>query len=162
MTLSRLISGGQTGVDRGALEAAIQRGFPHGGWCPLGRRAEDGPIPSRFELQETATKAYGERTAQNVRIADGTLILKRGPLTGGTAFTCKLAREYGRPLLVVDLGCHPDPGPVADWIRRQAIKVLNVAGPRESGAPGIQHQAQQFVAALLSALDSSGEEDLAR
>ncbi len=142
-------SGGQTGVDRAALDAALALGVPVEGWCPLGRRAEDGPIPPRYPLQETPSPAYAERTAWNVRDADATLILARGAPTGGTALTVDLAESLGKPLLVVDLGETRDAEPAAAWLRAHEVQVLNVAGPRESTVPGLYPEARAFVERLL-------------
>ena len=93
----KIISGGQTGVDRGALDAAISLGIPHGGWCPRGRLAEDGRIPDRYQLRETDSPDYPSRTEQNVLDSDATLILYRGRIAGGTEFTLRLAQQHGRP-----------------------------------------------------------------
>jgi hypothetical protein len=147
----RIHSGGQTGVDRAALDAALAEGVAIGGWCPRGRRAEDGPIPDRYPLRETPTAAYAERTAWNVRDADATLVLTRGAPTGGTATTIDVARELGKPLRIVDLEAD-DVEPVAAWVRAHGIEVLNVAGPRESTAPGIHAEAERFVKSLLRLL----------
>src|SRR2546429_554237 len=100
--LSKIISGGQTGVDRAALDVALELGLPCGGWCPRGRRAEDGPIDSRYPLRETNALAYPVRTRWNVRDSDGTLILTRGRPDRGTALTRDLAERMGKPLLTVD------------------------------------------------------------
>jgi hypothetical protein len=145
-------SGGQTGVDRAALDAALTAGVPVGGWCPQGRRAEDGPIPPRYPLRETPTEVYAERTAWNVRDADATLILTRGTPTGGTATTIEVARDLGKPLYVIDLAESDDVAPVAAWLREHGVTVLNVAGPRESTAPGGYAEAKQFITRLLRAL----------
>jgi hypothetical protein len=147
---TRIVSGGQTGVDRAALDVALQIGIPCGGWCPRGRRAEDGAIPDSYPLRETPSTAYPQRTEWNVRDSDGTLILTRGRLTGGTALTVRLARRAGRPVLVVKLGRRPEPGEVAAWIGRQGIATLNVAGPREGDNPGIAAEAEDFLLRLLS------------
>jgi hypothetical protein len=141
----KIISGGQTGVDRGALDAAIALGIPHGGWCPLGRLAEDGRIPDRYELSETASPEYAVRTEQNVIDSDATLILCRGRPTGGTELTIRLAERHGRPHLVLDLDRSPQPDEVHRWIEDHQVEVLNVAGPRESQSPGIATQASRFV-----------------
>ena len=90
--IERIVSGGQTGVDRAALEVAIEHQIPIGGWCPRGRRSEDGTIPTKFTLQETPTADYSQRTAWNVRDSDGTLLISCGELTGGTALTKTLAK----------------------------------------------------------------------
>ncbi len=141
----RIVSGGQTGVDRAALDLALGLGIPCGGFCPRGRLAEDGVIPSRYPLTELPSRDYACRTAENVRHADATLILHRGALAGGTALTAELARREGRPLLCVDLAARPDPAVVRRWLARLRPAVLNVAGPRESGRPGIRRQAAQFL-----------------
>jgi hypothetical protein len=133
----RIVSGGQTGVDRAALDVALELGLSCGGWCPRGRLAEDGPLPLHYPLDETPDEAYEQRTEWNVRDSDGTLILHRGPLRGGTALTHRLAGRYRRPILTVDLDQEPKPDAVREWIDQAAIRVLNVAGPRESGSPGI-------------------------
>lgn len=145
-------SGGQTGVDRAALDAAMAAGVPVGGWCPRSRRAEDGPIPDRYPLRETPTPEYAERTAWNVRDADATLILTRGMPTGGTATTIDVARDLGKPLRIVDLSESDEVKPAVAWLRARGVTVLNVAGPRESTAPGVYDDAKQFMARLLRAL----------
>ncbi|PSQ85488.1 MAG: molybdenum cofactor carrier, partial [Bacteroidetes bacterium QH_2_63_10] len=91
--MRKIISGGQTGVDRAALDAALAFNVPVGGWCPKGRRAEDGQIPDRYPLEETPSEAYEQRTAWNVRDSDGTLIITDGSLEGGTALTMTEARR---------------------------------------------------------------------
>jgi hypothetical protein len=145
----RIVSGGQTGVDRAALDVALELGMPCGGWCPRGRRAEDGPLAARYVLSETPDEAYEQRTEWNVRDSDGTLILHRGLLRGGTALTLRLARRYQRPVLTVDLDDGAEPEAVKDWLDRTAIRVLNVAGPRESGSPGIHEAARRFLRNVL-------------
>jgi predicted Rossmann fold nucleotide-binding protein DprA/Smf involved in DNA uptake len=147
---SRIISGGQTGVDRAALDAALELGLEAGGWCPRGRRAEDGKIPERYPLRETTSWKYPVRTRKNVLESDGTLILTRGKPRGGTALTATLAEEFKKPCRVVDLAGHS--GRVEDirkWGRENAIQILNVAGPRESEAPGIYDQATRLLKKLL-------------
>lgn len=148
--IEKIVSGGQTGVDRSALDAALALGLPCGGWCPRGRRAEDGPIDPRYPVVETAAEDYAERTAANVRDSDGTLVLTRGRASGGTALTISLARRTGRPLLVLDLLEDPDPVEVRRWAREHDVRVLNVAGPRESQRPGIQADALRFLEKALA------------
>ena len=150
-TLERIISGGQTGVDRGALDGAIARGVPHGGWCPEGRLAEDGRIPDRYAVTENGSRDYAVRTEQNVLVSDGTLVLCVGKPRGGTALTCYLAGQHRKPLLVVDLAANEDPRGVVDWLAAHSIRVLNVAGPRESTHPGIQTAAADFIVRMLDA-----------
>ena len=147
--IRKIVSGGQTGVDRAALLVALQRGIPAGGWCPLGRRVEDGRIPDEYFLKETDSKNYSQRTKRNVQDSDGTLILTGGPLTGGTALTRSLARRNGSPVLVVDLRKEADFGAVEQWLAANRIRILNVAGPRESQQPGIHDQACEWLSRLL-------------
>jgi hypothetical protein len=147
----RIISGGQTGVDRAAIDVALALGLPCGGWCPRGRRADDGPIDPRYPLHETPSADYAERTEWNIRDSDGTLVLARGPLQGGTALTVELARRYGRPCLVVDLRTPLRPEEVIAWATTRRVRTLNVAGPRESQAPGIGAAATAFLRRVFTA-----------
>ena len=149
--IDRIVSGGQTGVDRGALDAALVLGLACGGWCPSGRWAEDGPIDPRYPLRETPSRDYPERTEWNVRDSDGTLVLTRGRPKGGTALTIALARRHGRPLLVLDLAEDPDPAEVRLWAEAHGVSTLNVAGPRESQQPGIQDETCRFLERALRA-----------
>jgi putative molybdenum carrier protein len=145
-----IVSGGQTGVDRAALDVALDLHLPCRGWCPRGRRAEDGPIEPRYPLKETPSPAYQQRTGWNVRDSDGTLILHRGVLGGGTGYTLRVARRLGRPFQLVQLGTGAEASDVRDWLTAQAIRVLNVAGPRESTHPGIGAEAATFLRRLLT------------
>jgi hypothetical protein len=141
----KIISGGQSGVDRAALDVALGAGIPCGGWCPRGRLAEDGPIAARYPLRETPSQRYPERTRWNVRDADATLILTAGPADRGTGLTIELARRLERPFLHVDLDQDPDPRDVDAFIERHGVGVLNVAGPRESRCPGIGARVAGFL-----------------
>mgnify|MGYP001813684031 FL=1 len=147
--IERIVSGGQTGVDRAALDVALARGLPCGGWCPRGRGAEDGPLDERYPLKETPSSHYPQRTEWNVRDSDGTLVLTHGRPGGGTGLTIALARRLGRPCLVLDLASDPDPGEVKRWVESEDIRTLNVAGPRESQHPGIQDDARALLEAAL-------------
>lgn len=152
--LSKVISGGQTGVDRAALEVALFLEIPHGGWCPKGRRAEDGPIPETFDLIETASFNYAIRTEKNVVQSDGTLILFRNVITRGTGLTVKFAKRHQRPYLCIDLAEIPDTDAdateaasqeILGWLTKENINVLNVAGPRESTTPNINSQSHSLL-----------------
>ena len=147
--IERMVSGGQTGVDRAALDVAQALGIPCGGWCPRGRMAEDGAIPLCYPLKETPSAVYEERTAWNVRDSDGTLVLTWGPPSQGTAFTVYMTREYDKPCLVVDLSAAANCRSAEAWIRQHHIKTLNVAGPRASKCPEIYELAKAFLETLL-------------
>lgn len=146
-----MVSGGQTGVDRAALDVALALGLPCGGWCPKGRRAEDGPIDARYPLQETSGADYAERTERNVVDSDATLIISPQPLTGGTRLTAELAERHGKPWLAVDPSHETDAlAKVVDWLARHRVQVLNVAGPRASKTPDHYGVARDFLTALFS------------
>jgi hypothetical protein len=153
MRPARIVSGGQTGVDRAALDAALAAGVGCGGWCPAGRRAEDGAIPARYPLFETDEAAYGVRTRRNVRDSDATLIICDGEPAGGTALTLTSCREEDRPVLVIDSAReNPDAAlrRVEAFLARHAVRVLNVAGPRASESPGAGPYAGMLLSRLLS------------
>src|SRR5690348_13557797 len=147
-----IISGGQTGADRAALDFAIAHGIPHGGWCPRGRRAEDGVLDTRYQLRETGSKSYRQRTRRNVEDSDATLILNLGELADGSLYTWQCAERADKPVQVVALDSD-DLAAVADgvreWLGAHAVSVLNIAGPRESKQPGIYQRALAFLESLL-------------
>ncbi|MHB8902138.1 MAG: putative molybdenum carrier protein [Thermoguttaceae bacterium] len=149
--IDRIVSGGQTGVDRAGLDVAIELGIGHGGWCPKGRRAEDGRIPDCYALAETVSEEYSERTERNVVDSDGTLILYLRTLRGGTELTYRLAKKHGKPSCLVDLSDPVPASAVQQWIREKSIRVLNVAGPRASQNGGIYELARAY---LLTAVAS--------
>jgi predicted Rossmann fold nucleotide-binding protein DprA/Smf involved in DNA uptake len=149
--LEKIISGGQTGVDRAALDVALEMGIPRGGWCPRGRRAEDGRIPHHYPLQEASSPDYPLRTRLNVEDSDGTLVVTLGPPKGGTALTLKLAKKLGKPFFLVDLAGRTDPAEVRQWIQKNQIRILNVAGPREGESVGIADKASIFIREVLKA-----------
>jgi len=134
----KLISGGQTGVDRAALDWAIANGVPHGGWCPKGRRAGDGPLPRWYRLRETPSARYAQRTRWNVRDSDATLIISASAdLAGGSELTRRTALRLGKPLLHLWAGRRAVGAKLRGFIKLHHIQVLNVAGPRASEEPGL-------------------------
>ncbi len=139
--LKKIISGGQTGVDRAALDTAMRLGIAHGGWLPKGRLTEEGPLPAHYQLQEMPTEEYPARTEKNVLDSDGTLIISSGSPTGGTDYTRKMALKHGKQLLHIDLSIGQrasDAGSlIASWVEMNNIEILNVAGPRASNNPAI-------------------------
>lgn len=147
--IEKIISGGQTGVDRAALDVAGELEIARGGWCPKGRLAQDGPLDPSYPLRETPSPDYAQRTEWNVRDSDGTLVLHNGTLSGGTSLTVELAHQHDKPYLVIDLSTDPGEGVVSDWMERHGIGTLNVAGPREEGNPGIYQCASRFLSAAL-------------
>lgn len=159
MTKLCVISGGQTGVDRAALDAALSAGLECGGWCPRGRRAEDGPISEHYPLEELTSEDYAARTVANVMASDATLVLipdRTDASRPGTDLTVSEARKAGRPLRVVDMGALPDDprqvDSIVDWITQYSVSRLNVAGPRESECPGIYAAALALMAKIIERL----------
>ena len=149
MKIQRMISGGQTGADRAALDWAITSGMPYGGWCPLGRQAEDGVLAARYQLQETPSATYAQRTEWNVRDADGTVIFSIVPeLSDGTLLTAEFATRYEKPWInICQTRSDCDPAQqLVDFLTKFGIQVLNVAGSRASQAVGIY----QFVIVTLT------------
>jgi hypothetical protein len=148
---TRIVSGGQSGVDRAALDVALDLGIETGGWCPAGRAAEDGRIPDRYPLRETPESRPGQRTEWNVRDSDATLIVCPGePVAkSGTAYTVDMAVKHGRPWLLVDPGDAVAAARVRRWLDGEMPRTLNVAGPRESQQPGIHAAARHLLLAIL-------------
>jgi hypothetical protein len=147
----RIVSGGQTGVDRGALDAALELGVPCGGWCPAGRLAEDGVIPARYPVAELRGAGYGERTYKNVEDSDGTLIVIFGQASGGTAHTIGICEKLARPHLIVDAASVTLEEAIyraVRFVREQGIGQLNVAGPRASG----ESRAHEYAFSLVREL----------
>jgi len=135
MSLEKIVAGGQTGIDRGALDAALDAKFPSGGWCPADRAAEDGTIPLRYPLMPLPSGGYRERTLQNVLDSDGTIIICKGVLTGGTRLTRNLCLRQAKPHLVIDATHVTESvaaAKIASFIDEHGIRILNIAGPRSS------------------------------
>jgi hypothetical protein len=132
-----VVSGGQTGVDRAALDWALHNKITCGGWCPKGRLAEDGTIPLRYPLRETFSTEYEVRTEYNVRDSQATLIIYSSFMGPGTQMTKKFCLQYEKEYLEIDLNREYKPQEVVTWLRDKNIEVLNIAGPRESQSPGI-------------------------
>lgn len=133
--IQKIISGGQTGADRAALDFAIEHNIPYGGWVPKGRKTEDGTLPDRYDLQEMPTDEYLKRTEQNILNSDGTLIISNGRLTGGSALTEFLTCMHNMPYFHVDMdqiNLAEAAAKTRQWIKDNGIKILNVAGARAS------------------------------
>ena len=151
----KIISGGQTGVDRGALDAALEAGVDCGGTCPAGRKAEDGIIPAIYPLTELASTVYADRTRQNVIDSDATLILHFGQLEGGTAFTQRCCLREKKPCLVINALQEQQAvllESILGFIRQHKVQVLNVAGPRASKIPFAQETTKQLLTSVLKKL----------
>ncbi len=157
--VERIVSGGQTGADRAALDTARELGIAAGGWVPRGRRAEDGAIPARYEgLVEADSEDYAQRTQLNVLDADATVVFSFGPPSGGSALTARIARSLGKPLLCLDLeACGPGEtiARLRSWLATTRPRVLNVAGSRASQAPRI---AEATAGVLREALRPVGDD----
>jgi len=144
----KIISGGQTGVDLAALDVALKLGIHCGGFCPKGRKSENGPIPEKYPLTETRSERYPERTELNVRTSDGTLILIAGNPDRGTELTIDLCKQHNKPWLAIDLN-NDNPPDIKLWIEKNKIDTMNVAGNRESISPGIHQKAYRFLLKIL-------------
>ncbi len=150
--LNSLQTGGQTGVDRAVLDVALSTGLQITGWCPRGRKSEDGTLAKQYPLKETPSAKYDQRTSWNIRDSDGTLILLKGKADGGTILTMEKAHQKSKPLLVVDLENPLNFGIIRHWLWQSKIRHLNVAGPRESRCPGIYQATRMFLARLFAEL----------
>jgi len=148
----KIISGGQTGADQGAIDAALKYSFPCGGWIPKGRLTENGPLPDEYKLKEMPTKNYPARTEKNVLASDGTVIITNGKLTGGSALTKKLAKKHKRPYLHINLNETPAflaSSEINAWINENNIEILNVAGSRASKDPQIYEDTKYIIQGVI-------------
>lgn len=151
--VKKIVTGGQTGVDRAALDFALESSIPCGGWCPKGRGAEDGTIAAHYPLTETPLEDVAQRTEWNVRDSDGTVILSFGAPKDGTVLTFQMADQYKRPHHYIDMDRELDAPAFATWLRSNNIEILNIAGPRESHSPGrVYSRALLFLRMLSEAL----------
>jgi hypothetical protein len=154
-----IFSGGQTGVDRAALDAALSAGAPCGGWCPAGRLAEDGVLPERYPLREAIEGGYRERTRANVRDSGGTLVIHAGELEGGTAQTINFCQAHGKPYLLIDSNAVTPEAAAATarrFVSEHRIAILNVAGPRASKHPQLYAYAFTLVTLVLKDAPANG------
>ncbi len=154
--LDRVHSGGQTGVDRAALDIAAEIGLTRGGWCPHGRWAEDGPIAAAYPLTETPEADTAQRTHWNVRDSDATLVISAGEATGGTALTLESAQAQGKPLFRNDLKEAIDYPAFERWLRETEVRRLHIAGPRERPEHPVYAAACERLRALLTGVDVDG------
>ena len=156
MKLRKIVSGGQTGADQGALSACVQAGFPYGGWIPKGRRTEKGKVPARYRMRQHWSRHYPPRTEKNVVDSDGTVICTYGKPDGGSLLTIDFAKKHGKPWLAVDATRPHDEGVarIVRWIKRNLPEnaVLNVAGSRRSKAPGIHRAVKRAMRDVLARL----------
>lgn len=159
LRLRKIISGGETGSDRGGLDAAMALGIEHGGWCPKGRRAEDGIIPERYRLEETPERGFAAMMRRNVEAADATIVLTGDKLTPGSRKTIQIAKAADRPVLHVRMAeaekdregaCNR----IRAWLEDHEVEVLNVAGSRESKSPGLQGLVADFLVRVMSPVGS--------
>ncbi len=154
--LEKIISGGQTGVDRAALDVGLKLGISIGGYCPKQRIAEDGVIASQYPLIETISPNYPERTKLNIEQSDATLIIIKGKIGKGSALTVKTAQQTGKPYFLVDLSQAKNYNytQIISWLKENNISTLNIAGSRESSNPGIYKEAYLFLEKLLKEISS--------
>ena len=153
MKALKIVSGGQTGVDRAALDFALRHGIECGGWCPAGRLDEFGKIPNHYPVQELPHGGFTERTLQNVKDADGTLVIYSVELGGGTEQTIRSCVELQRPYQLIDASKISAEGAaelMSDFVRQNKIGILNVAGPRQSEWPEGYAYASRALNAFLN------------
>lgn len=147
-----IITGGQTGVDRAAMDVALQYRFPLSGWCPKGRLAEDGTISDRYPLRETTTSEYSLRTLLNIKDSDATLFIYDQFMDEGTDLAFHMAKKEEKPIYLLNtyLNHNPEIQSIVLWLKKENIQRLNIAGPRESKSPGIYDCAAKILSKLLN------------
>lgn len=153
MAITKIISGGQTGVDRAGLDAAIVLNIEHGGYVPKGRKAEDGQVPLKYQMEEMKKGGYQARTKKNIEASDGTVIFCQGRPSTGTKLTADHAIKINKPLLILDIDAVSKQTAVErirDWIAKEGVEVMNVAGPRQSSAPIVALLAKKILLEALS------------
>jgi len=154
MALRQIVSGGQTGADRAALDAALNSSFPCGGWCPEGRLAEDGPLPTKYPLQELPGAGYRQRTIKNIETSDGTAIFYFNRPAGGTELTLIQCIRLHKPYQLIDAS-EISPARASsileDFVDQHGIAILNVAGPSETRSPSVHSYVQEAVQSLIEA-----------
>lgn len=157
--IAKIISGCQSGADRAGADIAIEFGIPYSGYVPKGRRAEDGPIPDKYQVIELDTFDYPTRTKRNIAESDCTLLFTTLGLTGGSLLTHKLASELGKPILRIDLdkmGDYVAAVRIVEWLKEQKVAVVNIAGSRESKKPGVALRVASILRKVLADKDISG------
>ncbi len=157
--LVMVASGGQTGVDRAALDVAMDFGIEVGGWCPRGRRAADGVIPEKYPMTETHGKNYQTRTKWNVCDTDATLIICQGEPKGGTALTIQVCKDIPKPHMVYQLD-DENPSAVLKWLKGHNVYLLNIAGPRELKSRPVYERTYRFLGQLFELMrqDASAQD----
>jgi predicted Rossmann-fold nucleotide-binding protein len=152
MKIQKIISGGQTGVDRAALDFALENEIPCGGWCPKGRLSEDGSIPPKYPLQEASTEHYPQRTEMNVRESDGTLVIFEEKMDRGTLLTVDLCKKHHKPFFELEVNNHSEKVRMifSQWVSANGISVLNVAGNRENFSLGIHKKTIKLLQELFA------------
>ena len=150
LRINKIISGGQTGVDRAALDFSLENNIVCGGFCPKERKAEDGTISDKYPLVETSSHNYSFRTEKNVQVCDGTLLFYNKSFDKGTSLTLKLLKKHHKPFFEIDLSCEIDKKLVVEWMINHQIKILNIAGPRESYSPGIYNMTFKMLKKIFS------------
>lgn len=156
--ISVIISGGQTGADRGGLDFAISADIKHGGWCPLGRKAEDGIIPDKYSLKETTVILYPARTRMNIRDSDATIVFSSNLNSKGTILTTRLCQELRKPYITIlipqtNLKQYPNQeicDQILEWLKTTKPSILNIAGSRESHCPGLGKFVKQILSKILT------------